>query len=74
MNSSNYTTPHTIDELDFLFASVPPNKLRENITLIFFTYLNNVATDAMPKNFKETSENIYSLIKFLEQAEKKFFD
>ena len=67
MNSLN---KKIISELIQLFECYPPNELRQSITTVFFSYLNNVPTDIMPTDFKDTSEGIHSIIRFLSQAEK----
>jgi hypothetical protein len=63
-----YTTENTIKELDVLFEIVPPERLREHLTFIFFQYLSLTDKESLHPEFKELSENIYSLIKFLEET------
>ena len=59
-----------ITDLTQLFECYPPSELRQSVTTVFFSYLNNVPTDIMPPDFKDTSEGIHSIIRFLSQAEK----
>lgn len=61
-------------ELIQLFERYPPSELRQHLTTVFFGYLNNVPTDIMPPDFKETSEGIHHIIRFLSQAEKHLIE
>jgi hypothetical protein len=60
-----YATPTTIDELETLFEIVPPEKLRKHLTFMFFQYLSLTGKESLHPEFKELSENIYSLIHVL---------
>lgn len=60
-----------IDELETLFGFVPPDRLREQITMIYFQYLQGEAIKVeTEENFKALAEDVYFLIRFLELSEK----
>ena len=57
-------------ELDDLLSFVPPAQLRQSVTKVFFSFLTNPKTE-LPNNFEEIAEDIWFLLNFLEQADKK---
>lgn len=61
-------------ELNKLFEFYSPGELRQTITTVFFGYLNNVYIDNAPSDFKETSEAIHLVIRFLSQVEKHLIE
>jgi hypothetical protein len=65
-----YNTSKALEELETLFDDVPPETLREQLNFIFFQYLVTTEVKDLHPEFRNLSENFYSLIKFLSQLEK----
>lgn len=60
-----------IEELEILFEFVPPEKLRQQITFVYFYYLQGDAIKTeTQKKFTKKAGDFYFLIRFLELAEK----
>jgi hypothetical protein len=65
----NKLSPQTIEELEMLFDLAQPAELRTTLTELFFDYVQGIETEMLPLNFKEHSENIRFLIRFLQVAQ-----
>jgi hypothetical protein len=60
-----------VQELETLFDYVPPERLRELITEVFFNHLQKDAIESeSPDDFRKMAGDFYFLIRFLEIAEK----
>jgi hypothetical protein len=62
-------TPQIAEQLSNLLQS-NPTELREHLTEAYFGYVSGVSTDVVPINFKEVSESINFIIRFLNEVEK----
>jgi hypothetical protein len=61
-----YKSQKNLEELDLLLQFVPPQTLRKKIMEIWFHYLSHNEPHELPEDFKETSEDIYFLLRFLD--------
>jgi hypothetical protein len=55
------------EELELLFALVPPNKLRRSLNRVFYSYL--IYKKDLPRNYRNMAEDLHFLLEFLEEAE-----
>jgi hypothetical protein len=62
-------TPQIIEQIEDLLQS-NPTELREHLTEGYFGYTASIPTDAVPPNFKEVSESVNFIIRFLGGLEK----
>lgn len=58
----------SLERLDLLLSSVPPQELRENLLEIYHTYLIYVH-DSLPIDFDKIASNMYLLINCLRDLE-----
>lgn len=73
MDDIKHTTNNeseTAKYLEELFASAPPNQLRQSIHEIYLTYIIQ-NHEMLPINFTRIATNMYCLLDFLEKMEKK---
>ena len=57
------------NSLDDLFSYTSPEKLRQSITEVFFSWLTE--QPELPYNYKEVAEDFYFLLKLLDEEEQK---
>jgi hypothetical protein len=62
-------TPQIIEQVEDLLQS-NPTELREHLTEAYFGYTAGINTDVVPPNFKEVSESVSFIIRFLSGVEK----
>ena len=73
MDDIKLTTNNELEiakKLEELFASAPPNQLRQSIHEIYLTYIIQ-NHEMLPGNFTRIATNIYYLLDFLEKMEKE---
>ncbi len=57
------------DTLSELFSFTPPEKLKQSILEVFFTWI--IAEPVLPQNYKEVAADFYFLLKLLDKEEEK---
>jgi hypothetical protein len=65
---ANQTNPSYQQSLENLLSIASPLQLKESIITIYFNYLIHLDTQCLPKDFTMIAEDIYLLIKFLEEV------